>query len=83
MVSILRSFLKLSYTENIYHWHEDGSFLKVTKGVKDFFIFIKGQEGVYSSLSDDSNNLHLSFQLTHWPLGDFNLILGRYILSKL
>ena len=48
----------------------------MTKGVKDLVIFIKGQEGVYSSLSDDSNNLHLSFQLTHWPLGDFNLILG-------
>ena len=46
MVSILRSFLKLSYTENIYHWHEDGSFLKVTKGVKDLVIFIKRQEGV-------------------------------------
>ena len=28
-------------------------------------IKIKGQEEVYSSLSDDSNNLHLSFQLTH------------------
>ena len=41
MVSILKSFLKLSYTENIYHWHEDGSFLKVTKCVKDLVIFIK------------------------------------------
>ena len=57
-------------------WRGDGSFFKVTKVVKDLVIFIKGQEGVYSSLSDDSNNLHLSFQLTHWPLGDFNLILG-------
>ena len=44
-------------------WCGDGSLFKVVKCVKDLVIFIKGQEGVYSSLSDDSNNLHLSFQL--------------------
>ena len=55
-------------------WSEDGSFFRVAKGVKDLVIFIKGQEEVYSSLSVDSNNLHLPFQLResalswHWNI---------------